>query len=54
LRSSSFGSGARTVEELRAAVREFARLYNAEWPLERHGYRTLAEARELMLAVAVA
>ena len=39
-----------TLEELRAAVREFARLYNGEWLLERHGYRTPIEARELMLA----
>lgn len=43
-----------TLEELRAAVREFARLYNREWLLERHGYRTPIEARELMLAGAVA
>jgi hypothetical protein len=27
---------------------------NREWLLERHGYRTPAEARELMLAGAVA
>ena len=41
-------------EELRAAIREFTRLHNREWLLERHGYRTPAEARELMLAGAVA
>lgn len=34
-----------TLEELRAAVRAFGRLYNREWLLERHGYRTPVEAR---------
>ena len=37
-------------EDLRAAVRAFGRLYNAEWLLERHGYRTPIEAREHLLA----
>lgn len=36
-------------EQLRCAVRDFARLYNREWLLERHGYRTPAEAREHLL-----
>jgi transposase InsO family protein len=35
-------------EQLRCAVRDFARLYNREWLLERHGYRTPAEAREYL------
>ena len=39
-----------TFEELRAAVRAFGRLYNREWLLERHGYRTPIEAREMFLA----
>jgi len=39
-----------TFEELRAAVRAFGRLYNAEWLLEHHGYRTPIEAREWLLA----
>jgi transposase InsO family protein len=39
-------------EELRAAVRAFGRLYNREWLLERHGYRTPIEARETLLAAA--
>lgn len=43
-----------TFEELRAAVRRFGRLYNREWLLERHGYRTPIEARERLLAQAVA
>jgi len=43
-----------TLEELRAAVRSFGRLYNREWLLDRHGYRTPIEARELMLAGAMA
>ncbi len=38
--------------ELRKAVREFARLYNREWLLERHGHRTPIEVRELMLTAA--
>ena len=43
-----------TLAELREAVRGFARLYNAEWLLERHGYLTPAEAREAQLAAVVA
>jgi transposase InsO family protein len=41
-----------TFEELRTAVRYFAVTYNREWLLERHGYRTPAEAREQLLALA--
>jgi transposase InsO family protein len=33
-------------EQLRQAVRDFARLYNHDWLLERHGYLTPIEARE--------
>ncbi len=40
-------------EQLRQAVRDFARLYNREWLLERHGYRTPNEVRELLLTRAV-
>jgi putative transposase len=43
-----------TVQELRAAVRRFAVTYNREWLLERHHYRTPAEAREHLLALAQA
>ncbi len=43
-----------TFEELRSAVRAFGHLYNREWLLERHGHRTPTEARELMLAGAMA
>jgi putative transposase len=39
-----------TYEDLRARVREFARDYNEHWLLERHNYRTPAEAREHLLA----
>jgi transposase InsO family protein len=39
-------------EGLREAVRAFGRLYNAEWLLERHGYATPIEAREILLAAA--
>ncbi len=38
-----------TLEDLRAAVRSFGRTYNEHWLIERHGYRTPAEARELMI-----
>jgi putative transposase len=41
-----------TFEELRSRVREFAVTYNREWLLERHGYRTPAEAREHLLTLA--
>ncbi|MCA1672776.1 MAG: DDE-type integrase/transposase/recombinase [Actinobacteria bacterium] len=40
-----------TFEELRAAVRQFAGTYNEHWLLERHDYRTPAEAREHLLAL---
>ena len=39
-----------TLEELRLRVRGFARTYNREWLLERHGYRSPVEARELLLS----
>jgi transposase InsO family protein len=39
-----------TLEELRAATREFARTYNRDWLLERHGYRSPLEARERLLS----
>ncbi len=39
-----------TFEELRVAVRRFARDYNEHWLLERHGYRTPIEARQHLLA----
>lgn len=32
-----------TVEELRLAVLEFQRLYNSQWLIQRHGYRTPSE-----------
>jgi len=39
-----------TLDQLRAAVREFARTYNGDWLIERHGYRSPLEARERLLA----
>ena len=38
-----------TLEELRAAVREFGRRFNAEWLIERHAFRTPVEAREHLI-----
>jgi putative transposase len=40
-------------EQLRRAVRDFARRYNHEWLLERHDYRTPIEARQHLLAQAL-
>ena len=34
-----------TIEELRAALAEFARRYNETWLVARHGYRTQAQVR---------
>jgi hypothetical protein len=34
-----------TIEELRAALVEFASHYNATWLVARHGYRTPAQVR---------
>ena len=39
-----------TVEELRLALLEFKDLYNHHWIIERHGYRTPAQARQEKLA----
>jgi transposase InsO family protein len=39
-----------TLEQLRWAVRAFARTYNREWLIERHDYRSPLEAREQLLA----
>jgi len=39
-----------TVEELRVALLEFKDLYNHQWLIERHGYRTPAQARKEKLA----
>ncbi len=36
----------RTLEEARWVIGAFIRRYNAEWLLERHGYRTPAEVRQ--------
>jgi len=37
-----------TLEEARQAIRLFIERYNAEWLLERHGYRTPAEVRRAL------
>jgi putative transposase len=43
-----------TVEELRLALLDFRRLYNATWIVERHGYRTPAQVRADQLGVLAA
>jgi putative transposase len=35
-----------TIEQLRAALQEFKKVYNESWLIERHGYLTPAQARE--------
>ena len=35
----------RTIDEVRDAVRAFAARYNAEWLIEKNGYRSLADMR---------
>ena len=49
LRSRCCGSSALTLEELRAAVRAFARRSNKHWLIERHRFRTPVEAREHLI-----
>jgi transposase InsO family protein len=39
-----------TVEELRLALIAFKRSYNQTWIIERHGYRTPAQARAGQIA----
>lgn len=39
-----------TVEELRLALLEFQRLYNDQWLIQRHGYRTPTQARLALTA----
>ncbi len=36
-----------TVEELRLALMEFRDMYNKQWIIGRHGYKTPAEVRKL-------
>ena len=43
-----------TLEELRARIRRFARDFNQHWLLERHGYRTPAQACESLRQPAMA
>ena len=42
----------RTVEELRLALLNFQRTYNASWILARHGYRTPNQVRAALVAAA--
>jgi hypothetical protein len=35
----------RTIEDVRAAVRDFVARYNAEWLIEKNGYRSPAQMR---------
>lgn len=42
-----------TLDELRERIRRFARDFNEHWLLERHGYRTPAQARETLRQAAV-
>lgn len=39
-----------TIEELRLAVLEFQRLYNEQWLIQRHGYRTPSEVYRTLIA----
>ena len=43
-----------TIEELRAALIEFARHYNGTWLVARHGYKTPDQVRAAQLSVATA
>lgn len=43
-----------TLDQLRARIREFARDYREHWLLERHGYRTPAQARDTLHQAAMA
>jgi transposase InsO family protein len=38
-----------TIEQLRAALHDFARRYNETWLVARHGYQTPAQVREMQL-----
>jgi hypothetical protein len=39
----------RTVEELPQALLEFKRTYNENWIIQRHGYKTPAQMRQVQL-----
>jgi transposase InsO family protein len=43
-----------TVEELRQALLDWVRLYNEQWVVERHGFRSPAEVRRDLLATSEA
>jgi len=40
-----------TIEELRLALIEFKNLYNEQWILQRHGYKTPAQVRREKLEI---
>ncbi len=40
----------RTVEELRQALHEWLQIYNEQWLVERHGFRSPAQVRRMLLA----
>ena len=42
------------LDELRARIRRFAHDFNEHWLLERHGYRTPAQAHETLRQAAMA
>jgi hypothetical protein len=45
LSGSLGGSTFRAVEELRVALRGWLKIYHEHWLIERHGYRSPAQAR---------
>ena len=48
-----YGRTFRNAEEVRAAVARFIERYNAEWRVEKNGYRSPNEARSHWLAAAI-
>jgi len=43
-----------TVEDLRQALHDWLRLYNEQWLVERHGFRSPAQVRRDFLATSAA
>lgn len=43
------GQTFRTVEELRLALLDWLRLYNEQWLIERHGFRSPSQVRRDLL-----
>ena len=43
-----------TVEDLRLALQQWRKQYNAQWPVQQHGHRTPEQVRQALVDLGVA